>query len=130
MHALASSCILHVYMTGMRTEPSPSPPKWYTVREVPSVVFHPANLRRTIPIALVTGMVLFSINQLDVIVRDPGSASAWIKSGLTFLVPFCVSNLGILTASRAQSPASGPAWYLPTNHPDSGSGPNRKGEPT
>ncbi|MGA7270204.1 MAG: nitrate/nitrite transporter NrtS [Acidimicrobiia bacterium] len=116
-------------MSEIRRSTQGPTPKWETVAEVPSVVFHPANLRRTIPIALVTGIVLFSINQLDVIVRDPGSTMAWIKSGLTFLVPFCVSNLGILTASREQAPAFGPAWCLSTTHPDSDGGSNRKGEP-
>jgi len=77
-------------------------PSWPSASDVLSVVFDPANLSRTVPIALVTGLVLFTINQLDVVWRDPGSVSAWIKSGLCFVVPFCVSNLGVLTVARAE----------------------------
>ncbi|MGD2101437.1 MAG: nitrate/nitrite transporter NrtS [Acidimicrobiia bacterium] len=69
--------------------------------ETLSIVFDPVNLSRTVPIALVTGLVLFAINQLGVVWHDPGSVSAWIKSGLCFVVPFCVSNLGVLSTSRA-----------------------------
>jgi hypothetical protein len=64
------------------------------------VVAHPPHLRRTVTIALVVGTVLFAINQLDVVLRGDADAWVWLKVGLTFLVPFCVSNLGILIASR------------------------------
>lgn len=80
---------------------------WSTYSEVPSVVFDPVNLGRTIPVALVTGLVLFMINQLDVVIRDPGSLAAWVKTGLCFVVPFCVSNVGVLTASRTEGPRRG-----------------------
>jgi uncharacterized membrane protein YcfT len=67
------------------------------------VVLHRPHLRQTIRIALVVGTVLFTINQLDVVVRGAATPVVWLKVGLTYLVPFCVSNLGILIASRRQT---------------------------
>ena len=55
------------------------------------------HLRRTIPIALVVGVALTSINQLDVIVRGDATAVTAIKCALNFVVPFVVSNLGLLS---------------------------------
>ncbi len=54
-------------------------------------------LRRTVSIALVVGVVLTAINQLDVIVSGDATASTWVKCGLNFVVPFVVSNLGMLS---------------------------------
>jgi hypothetical protein len=61
----------------------------------------PEHLRRTLRIALVVGIVLTAINQLDVIVRGDATAVTWIKCGLNFVVPFIVSNLGLLGGRRA-----------------------------
>jgi hypothetical protein len=55
------------------------------------------HLRRTIPIALVVGVVLTAINQLDVILGGDATAGTWVKCGLNFAVPFIVSNLGLLS---------------------------------
>ena len=65
------------------------------------VVLHPPHLRKTVTIALVVGSVLFCINQLDVVLRGDATTAVWIKSAVTYLVPFCVSNAGVLVASRA-----------------------------
>ena len=43
---------------------------------------------------------LFVINQLDVVIRGAATPVVWLKIALTYVVPFCVSNLGILIASR------------------------------
>jgi hypothetical protein len=55
------------------------------------------HLRRTVRIALVVGVVLTAINQLDVIARGDATATTWIKCGMNFIVPFVVSNLGLLS---------------------------------
>jgi hypothetical protein len=47
------------------------------------------------------GVVLTLINQLDVIARGDANTVTFIKCGLNFLVPFVVSNLGLLTGRRA-----------------------------
>lgn len=58
------------------------------------------NLRKTIRVALIVGTVIFAINQLDVVIRGGATAVTYLKSALTYLVPFCVANYGILTATR------------------------------
>jgi hypothetical protein len=78
----------------------PDPPTWSTWREAIAVVRYPPHLRRTITIALIVGTILFAINQLDVVLRGDASAVVWIKSALTYLVPFTVSNAGVLVATR------------------------------
>lgn len=84
--------------------PGPAP-TWSTWREALRVVAHPPHLRKTGAIALVVGTVLFGINQLDVVLRGDATAAVWIKSAVTYLVPFAVSNAGVLIASRADRPA-------------------------
>lgn len=63
------------------------------------VAYRP-HLRDTMLIALAVGTILFCINQLDVVLRGDADAGVWIKSATTYLVPFCVSNAGVLVASR------------------------------
>jgi hypothetical protein len=70
------------------------------VREALEYCARPAHLRRTITIALVVGTILTSINQLDVILRGDATATTAIKCGLNYVVPFIVSNLGLLTGRR------------------------------
>jgi hypothetical protein len=77
-------------------------PTWSTWRDAPAVVLHRPHLLKTVRIALVVGTVLFVINQLDVVLRGSATPVVWLKVALTYLVPFCVSNLGILIASRRQ----------------------------
>ncbi len=59
------------------------------------------HLRRTIAIALVVGAVLTAINQLDVILRGETSSAVALKVVGNFLVPFVVSNLGLLSGRAA-----------------------------
>lgn len=65
------------------------------------------NLRRTIGIALVVGCVLTAINQLDVLLRGDATSLTGVKIGLNFVVPFIVSNLGVIAATRTASRAQG-----------------------
>ena len=77
-------------------------PTWTTWRQAVTVVGYRPHLRKTVSIALVVGTVLFGINQLDVVLRGDATAVVWIKSAITYLVPFCVSNAGVLVASRVE----------------------------
>ena len=65
---------------------------------------YPPHLRKTITITLVVGTILFCINQLDVVLRGDATAAVWVKSAVTYLVPFCVSNAGVLVATRVEQP--------------------------
>ncbi len=75
-------------------------PTWASWREAVRVVAYPPHLRKTLLIALAVGTVLFGINQLDVVLRGDATTGVWIKSAVTYLVPFCVANAGVLVASR------------------------------
>jgi hypothetical protein len=84
------------------------------VRQAVRICSRPEHLRKTVKIALIVGVVLTTINQLDVILGGDATALTWVKTGLNFCVPFVVSNLGLLAGKRAeaeaaQSPRSNPA---------------------
>ena len=57
-------------------------------------------LRRTARIAAVVGLVLTAINEGDTPVRGAVSVAIAIKIVFNFLVPFVVSNLGVLAGTR------------------------------
>jgi hypothetical protein len=58
------------------------------------------NLRRTLRIALVVGVVLTLINQGGVITARHATTATWVRCGLNFVVPFLVSNAGLLSGRR------------------------------
>jgi hypothetical protein len=73
---------------------------WTTSAEAVRVVRHPPHLRRTLLTTVIVGTLLFGINQLDVVLAGDATPSVWLKSALTYLVPFAVSNVGILIATH------------------------------
>jgi hypothetical protein len=73
------------------------------VRDALSVILQPQHLRRTITIALVVGTILTAINHADVISRGDASSATLAKAALNYLVPFIVSNLGLLVGTRGDS---------------------------
>lgn len=75
-------------------------PVWSTVGEALRVVAYGPHLRRTVTTALVVGTVLFAINQLNVVLAGNATGVVWLKSGLTYCVPFVVANIGILIATH------------------------------
>lgn len=75
-------------------------PTWTSVGDIPRVVFNRRSLTRTIGVALVVGTVLFAINQLDVVLSGRATTGTWLKAATTYLVPFCVANYGVLTATH------------------------------
>ena len=75
-------------------------PTWINLREAIRVVVYPPFLKKTSGTALLVGLVLFLINHLDEVLRGQAHAATWIKGAVTFLVPFCVANCGILIATR------------------------------
>ena len=42
----------------------------------------------------------FAVNQLDVVLRGHATTMVWINAAVTYLVPFCVANTGVLVVSR------------------------------
>jgi hypothetical protein len=55
-------------------------------------VFSRASLSRCIPIALVVGTILSLINQASVIFGGHATDATWIRVGMNYVVPFCVSS--------------------------------------
>lgn len=78
---------------------APNRATWSTWGEVPRVITAPANLRRSVTIALVIGTLFVAMNQLGLILAGQATFVDWLKVGLTYLTPLCVSNLGILSAT-------------------------------
>jgi hypothetical protein len=75
-------------------------PAWSTWREAAAVIAYRQHLRKTTRVALLVGTVIFAINQLDVVLAHKATAATYLKGALTYLVPFAVSNYGILLATR------------------------------
>ena len=73
---------------------------WSTPTEAAQLICRRHNLVRTIGAALLVGTVLFCINQLDVVLSGRADPTVWLKIALTYFVPFCVANYGLLTATR------------------------------
>jgi hypothetical protein len=63
------------------------------------MAFRP-HLHKTVRVALLVGTVIFAINQLDVVLAGDATTTTFVKAALTYLVPFGVSNYGILLATR------------------------------
>jgi hypothetical protein len=73
------------------------------VRAALQIILRADHLRRTLTIALVVGSILTAINHADVIIRGDATSTTVAKAALNYLVPFIVSNLGLLVGARADS---------------------------
>lgn len=80
------------------------PVSWAKPREIPLVVCYRPHLIRTISAAVIVGTILFCVNHLDVVLAGEATTSTWVKSAITYLVPFCVANYGVVTATREREP--------------------------
>ena len=88
----------------LETEPAGSATFERGWRAALAYVLRREHLRRTVRIALVVGILLTAVNQFDVIVRGDATAITWIKCGTNFVVPFIVSNLGLLSGRTIGRP--------------------------
>ena len=78
--------------------------KWDTPSEALRLVLLRTTLRKTIPIALLVGTILSLINQSGVIFGGDATFVTWLRVGGNYLVPFCVSSAGFLSATRRTEP--------------------------
>ncbi len=78
-------------------------PTWESWAQIPAVCLHPRNLASNLVVAAIVGTLLFSINQLDIVLRDGFGPRVWLKASLTFLVPFLVSNYGLVVGTRKRT---------------------------
>jgi hypothetical protein len=70
------------------------------IRDACTFCLERRNLRRTVSIAIVVGIILTLINQGSVITAGHATAATWVRCALNFVVPFLVSNAGLLSARR------------------------------
>ena len=89
--------------TAKAKAPVMDPPTWTKWSEIGSIILSPQYLKKTLRIALIIGSILFLINHLDEVLRGQATVAVWIKGAVTYLVPFCVANSGVLVAARRQS---------------------------
>jgi hypothetical protein len=71
--------------------------RFAAMREACAFCLQRRNLRRTLRIALVVGVILTAINQSGVIAAGHATTGTWVRCGLNFVVPFLVSNAGLLS---------------------------------
>ena len=67
--------------------------QWSTPREAAGIWFARRTLRKTIKIALIVGVILSIIN-IGLALPIPA------RIVMNFVVPFCVSSIGVLSATR------------------------------
>jgi hypothetical protein len=70
------------------------------------VCLHPPNRRRVVVIAVVVGSLLVAINQGGTLASGHVGWVVWVRVALDYLVPTCVSTLGVLAGSKRNSAAS------------------------
>jgi hypothetical protein len=78
-------------------------PTWENWAQIPAVCLYPRNLASNLAVAAIVGTLLFSINQLDIVLRDGFGPRVFLKAGLTYLVPFLVANYGLLVGTRKRT---------------------------
>jgi hypothetical protein len=77
-------------------------PRWETYGEAATLCVRPSTLRRTIPIALVVGTLLTAINLGGTLLGGHATPATWAHVVSNFLIPFVISTLGFLSATRNQ----------------------------
>ena len=75
--------------------PAPPPPRLFRI------VFSRPSLSKCIPIALFVGTLLSLINQGSVIFGGNATDITWLRVGMNYVVPFCVSSSGFFASQRA-----------------------------
>ena len=65
------------------------------------LALHPKIVRSALIVAIIVGTILNLINQGDALLT--GTSIVWWKICLTYLVPYCVSTYGAVTALRSRS---------------------------
>lgn len=86
--------------TAKRHGAKPPAPTWDRVSQWPRCIAFPAHLRRTVSTALVVGTLYAGVNQLHALESGHLTFGVSLAIGLTYAVPFCVSNIGLLIGSR------------------------------
>ncbi|MGE0026347.1 MAG: nitrate/nitrite transporter NrtS [Thermoleophilia bacterium] len=65
-------------------------------------------MRRTITVALIVGTLLTLINQWARLVDGDVDAATAARVAANYLIPWCVSSIGFISARRTQGRPGGP----------------------
>jgi len=84
-------------MNRRRDAPREMGPGWF------ALATHPTVVRRALGYAVVVGAILIVINHNDAIMRGDLPPGRLLRMGLTVLVPYAVSTLSSVGATRALS---------------------------
>lgn len=76
------------------------PPTWACASEAVGVCLYRPNRRRVVAIALVVGSLLVAINQGGILASGHLGWIVWLRMALDYLIPACVSTMGVLAGSR------------------------------
>ena len=77
-------------------------PTWTTVREALVLFLTGRTARIATPVAAVVGTILSALNQGYRLTAGTADRGTWIRIGLNYVVPFCVSSYGYLSARRVR----------------------------
>lgn len=80
-----------------------APPTWARPLEAIGVCCYRPNLRRTAAIAAVVGSLLVAINQTGQLIHGDIHPALVARILLDYLIPFLVSNAGVLSGSRRKT---------------------------
>jgi hypothetical protein len=78
--------------------------QWQTWDEAFRLFLNGTTLYSCVPVAIIVGFILSTINQSDVILSGLATSTTWLKVGMNFVVPFCVSSYGFLKGCRSEKP--------------------------
>jgi hypothetical protein len=73
------------------------------MRDELSIVLEPNHFRKTLKIALIVGVVLTAINQLDAVIRGDATVLTFVKTVLNFCVPLTASSAQTMRRRRRSS---------------------------
>ena len=74
----------------------PREASWLETARLPEIV------RRALRVAAVVGTILVAINYTDRFLAGSLGAFEWVKMGLTYLVPYCVSTYTAVEMRRRE----------------------------
>jgi len=88
------------YRQGLPNLRQEAPPTWCNAREARAVCLYRPNRRRVALIAAGVGTLLVGINQGSVLAIGHLGWLTWVRVALDYLIPACVSTMGVLAGSR------------------------------
>ncbi len=83
-------------------------PTWSSPRQACALVLTGATARTCLPVAAVVGTVLTVVNQGTVLLAGHHGPATVARVAANYVIPFCVSSYGALSAVRRIAPACPP----------------------